>query len=282
MTVDLHLHTTSSDGRLSPIQLVNLAVQRGMEIIAITDHDSTDGLDEGLRAANAYPQLTLIPGIEVSTDTADSEVHILGYFINYRDPDFQAILQRMRDSRLTRGLKMLNKLASLGIHVKWDRIRELAAGGVLGRLHIAQAMLEAGYVPTIQDAFSRYIGRRGPAYAEREKLTPVEAVGLIRKVDGIAVLAHPAEGNGADKLIPEMKAAGMVGMEVYYNGYGPETIAGLLATAREFDLIPCGGSDYHGMENDPGKELGTATVPRESALRLIALAERNLEKVVDP
>lgn len=282
MTVDLHLHTTASDGRLTPTQLIDLAVQRGLEIIGIADHDSTDGIDEALEAAKAYPQLTVIPGVEISTDITDDEVHILGYFIHYQDAEFQDTLRRLRSSRITRALKMISKLDKLGVHIRWERVQELAQGGVLGRLHIAQTMLEGGYVASIQEAFSKYIGRRGPAYAEREKLAPVEAVQLIVKVGGLPVLAHPAEISSLDGLMDELIKAGIVGMEVYYDGYSPKTVQQLLATARQYNLIPCGGSDYHGLENDPEKELGTVVVPLEPVQQLIALSARNLERVGDP
>ncbi|MFH1486472.1 MAG: PHP domain-containing protein [Chloroflexota bacterium] len=282
MTVDLHLHTTASDGRLTPTELVQLAVRRGMKVIAIADHDSTDGIDEAMEAAKAYPQLTIIPSIEVSTDITDNEVHVLGYFIRYHDAEFQHTLEKLRASRITRALKMLSKLENLSVRVKWERVQELAQGGVVGRLHIAQAVLEGGHVATIQEAFSRYIGRRGPAYADREKLTPLEAGQLIVRVGGLPVLAHPADIDDIDGLILEMKSTGMVGMEVYYSGYDRETIQRLLATARRHDLIPCGGSDYHGLENDPEKELGIVAVPMESVQQLVALAERSMEEAVDP
>lgn len=273
MKVDLHLHTTASDGKLTPSQLVELAIQRGFGIMAVTDHDSTEGVEEARGTAKGYPQLTVIPGVEMSTDIVDNEVHVLGYYVNCADVAFQAILKRLRDSRVLRAKSMVDKLAKLGMHIDWNRVVELANGGAIGRPHVAQALLERGYVPTMQEAFARYIGRKGPAYAEREKLTPVEAVHLIKQVRGLPVLAHPGDIDKLDEMIVQMKQAGMVGMEVYYNGYSRDTIQSLLAKARQYELIPTGGSDFHGQENDPEKDLGSAQVPEDSARRLIAMAE---------
>ena len=181
MHVDLHMHTTESDGRLTPTQLVDVAASNGARIIAITDHDSTQGLAEAYRAAEKHPQLTIIPGIELSTDIPGSEVHILGYFLDYHRPAFQDILNDFREAREDRGRRMVDKLAEMGMPVSWDRVRELAGGGdgAVGRPHVAQAMVEEGYVPAIKDAFDLYIGRTGLAYAERPKLTPPEAVKMI-------------------------------------------------------------------------------------------------------
>src|SRR3990172_548951 len=161
--VDLHLHTTASDGRLTPTQLVKMAAERGLRFIAITDHDSTEGVAEALAAARPYPSLTVIPGVEGSTDIPRGEIHILGYYVNYLDPELQAILEKLRDSRELRAKNMIAKLGELGIHIRWERIEELAGGGSVGRPHIAQAMLEAGYIASLQEAFIRYIGRTGPA-----------------------------------------------------------------------------------------------------------------------
>ena len=171
MYVDLHMHTTESDGRLTPTQLVDVAASNGARIIAITDHDSTQGLAEAYRAAEKHPQLTIIPGIELSTDIPGSEVHILGYFLDYQRPAFQDILNDFREAREDRGRRMVDKLAEMGMPVSWDRVRELAGGGdgAVGRPHVAQAMVEEGYVPAIKDAFDLYIGRTGPGLCRTAK-----------------------------------------------------------------------------------------------------------------
>ncbi len=279
--VDLHLHTTFSDGRLTPGELIRLVVQRGLQVIAITDHDSTEGIEASLEAAKAFPELKVIPGIELSTDIPGNEVHLLGYFIgaDYRDPEFQRALVRFRNAREERGRRMVEKLANLGVHVPWERVKELSGGGAVGRPHIARVMVEKGYVKLSQEAFTLYIGRNGPAYAEREKLTPMEAVEMVLQLGGLPVLAHPVEVDGREKIIPELKEAGLVGMEVYYGKYTPDQARYLLGLANRWGLVPCGGSDYHalGTPGEPGP--GTVGPPMESVEALFALAEKRRQAV---
>ena len=204
---DLHTHSTYSDGVLTPKQLVDYAYSRGVRILALTDHDITDGIPEALEAARAYPDMLLIPGIEMSTDVPGNEVHVLGYFIDWQDAEFQRVLARLRDSRVDRARRMVERLAELGVPVSWERVRELAGEGAVGRPHIAQALVEAGHVSSVNEAFELYLGRNRPAYVEREKMTPAEVVQLLRKVGGLAVLAHPRELEGQlDGLLPELKA----------------------------------------------------------------------------
>lgn len=273
MKVDLHLHTTASDGVLTPSKLVAEVARRGLSVIAITDHDSTEGIAEALEAARAYPVLTVIPGVELSTDVPKGEVHVLGYFVDYGDKDFQARLDTMRSSRMDRARRMVSKLRDLGMPIRWDRVLELSNGGAVGRPHVAEALLEAGHVSSFQEAFVKYIGRDGPAYAEREKLTPVEAVSLLVKVGGLPVLAHPGEMEGLYSYLSELTAAGLVGIEVYYNGYGPEVTERLLKAARRYGLLVTGGSDYHGHGGKGEAELGSLSIPWESAQKLIERAE---------
>ena len=274
MYVDLHMHTTVSDGRLLPAQLIALAASRGLRVIAVTDHDSTEGLGEAYATKEEYPELTIIPGIELSTDIPRSEVHILGYFIDYHDADFQVMLREFRAARVDRGQRMVEKLRDLGVIISWERVQELAQGAV-GRPHVAQAMLEGGYISSIREAFDRYIGRNGPAYADRAKLTPVEAVEAIRKVGGVAVLAHPKDLlDNLDPVLDDICAAGLVGMEVYYQGYEGELSHYLLEVCSARGLIPCGGSDFHGIDGRGEAGLGGVDVPWETAERLFATAER--------
>jgi len=274
MKVDLHLHTTASDGVLTPSQLVVAAVRCGLRVIAITDHDSTEGIAEALEAAQAYPSLTVIPGVELSTDIPKGEVHILGYYIDYRDAEFQARLHRLRHSRVDRAQRMLAKLERLGMPLRWERVLELADGGAVGRPHIARALMEAGYVASFQEAFERYIGRDGPAYAERDKLTPPEAVALLARVGGLPVLSHPGDLDGLDGYLAQLKEAGLVGVEAYYNGYDPQISHRLLEAARRYQLIVTGGSDYHGHGGKGEAELGSLEVPWQAARDLMALAGR--------
>ncbi|MFQ5933291.1 MAG: PHP domain-containing protein, partial [Dehalococcoidia bacterium] len=242
MEVDLHSHTTVSDGLLEPEELVELAAKRGVRYLAITDHDTTDGLDRARVKAKDFPSLFLIPGIELSTDVPGGEVHLLGFFIEYHDPDLQSTLSRFRQGRKGRARRMVEKLSEMGMPLDWERVRELSGDGAIGRPHVAQALVEKGYVGSIQEAFAKYIGRDGPAYAERDKLTPAEAVRLVTSVNGLPVLAHPGEVPDIETLLRELKEVGLVGMEVYYDNYSCETVQRLAKVARKFHLIPCGGS----------------------------------------
>ncbi|MCH8864708.1 MAG: rod shape-determining protein [Chloroflexi bacterium] len=176
--VDLHLHTTASDGKYRPAEVVRRAAGLGLSVIAIADHDSVDGIAPALAAAKSFPGLTVIPCLEVSTDVPRGEVHILGYFIDYTSAELNAALAHFRDSREGRAKGMIDKLSGMGINIEWRRVKEIAGEGSVGRPHIAQAMLEKGYITSFKEAFDKYIAREGPAYVEREKMMPAEAVKL--------------------------------------------------------------------------------------------------------
>ena len=272
-TVDLHLHTLASDGRLTPTELVRLAAQQGLNTVAITDHDTTDGLAEAIEAAREFPGLRVIPGIELSADVPGDEVHVLGYFIDPGDAELQSELQRFRAGRVDRAKTMVEKLAQLGIHVEWGRVQHFAGDGAVGRPHIAMALVEAGYCKEPKDAFPEYLGRNGLAYVERVKLTPAEAVGMIRRAGGAAVLAHPAYMNDMEAGIASLSGIGLAGMEVHYAKYRDDTIRQLARIARQYELIPCGGSDYHGMGNSDECLPGENGPPLDSVDRLEAAAE---------
>ncbi len=244
---DFHCHSTASDGVLSPSELVRLAYDQGVRIMALTDHDSTEGVAEARRAASAYPDFTLIPGIEMGTDIPGGEVHVLGFFLDPGDPELNSTLGRLRESRRRRGEGMVAKLRELGVDVTWEQVQRFAGDGAVGRPHVAQALLEKGYVSTVSEAFEKYIGRNGPAYVEREKLTPSDAVATIARLGGVACLAHPRDLESLDELLGELKAAGLAAMEVFYKDYLPEEVGHLAAAARRFGLIALGGSDYHGI-----------------------------------
>jgi predicted metal-dependent phosphoesterase TrpH len=272
--VDLHIHSTASDGRLAPADIIKEAAGRGLIYIALTDHDTVDGIAPARAAAQAFPQLKVIPGVEISTDIPQGEVHVLGYFIDYTDPELKSTLDRFRNSRLRRARGMVAKLENLGIHIDWQRVQEIAGTSSIGRPHIAQAMLEKGYISSFKQAFTEYLSRDGPAYVEREKMTPAEAVELIVKARGLAVLAHPLTAGDPEVLTTELKAAGLVGIEAHYDGYSAEEINRLVGLARRHNLIATGGSDYHGLEPATETAIGGANVPIESAEQLIALAKQ--------
>lgn len=278
--VDLHAHSTASDGVLTSAELVELALQRGLRLLAITDHDSTDGVPGALvRAADTA--LDVWPGIEISTDVPQTEVHMLGYFVDRSRLDFEETLTKLRDSRILRAQQMVAKLNALGMSLTYERVRQLAGSGAVGRPHVAQAMVEMGYVQTSRDAFNLYLSRNGPAYVERFKLTPVEAMELIRSAGGMPVLAHPTyinpgENSGFDLVtfVRELSDAGLVGIECYYGDYPPETVERLCEIARQFDLIPTGGSDFHGR-GLYAADLGDLQIPQESLERMRVWRTRN-------
>ena len=272
--VDLHLHTTVSDGRLTPKELVDLLARRGVRIAAITDHDITDGLEPAWEAAQAYPELTIIPGVELSTDIPGNEIHILGYYIDYKDPELQASLAQFRYSRVDRARQMVGRLVELGMPVEWDRVQQIAGEGAIGRPHIARALMERGYVTTFQEAFERYLSRNGPAYVERDKQSPVDAVQLVVQAHGVPVLAHPGQIDRLDDILITLKQSGLKGMEVHYAEYDTEVIQGLEATAQRHNLLPCGGTDYHANGNPDEAVPGDLGPPLEVAERLMSLASQ--------
>jgi predicted metal-dependent phosphoesterase TrpH len=266
--IDLHLHTTASDGRLSPTEVVRLAAGQGLKQMSISDHDSTEGLAEAFEESKNFPDLRIIPAIELSTDVPGDEIHMLGYFIQYDDKEFQDILKQFRTGRLDRAQEMVRKLAALGIVLDWERVKEIAGDGSVGRPHIALAMVEEGYCKEPKDAFPEYLGRNGLAYAERPKMTPTEGVEMLRRVGGVPVLAHPAYMNELEPNIVALKEAGLLGMEVYYAKFDADTVRRLKTLAEKYDLIPCGGSDFHGLGNADDAVLGSAGPPADTVDQL--------------
>ncbi|HEY3315816.1 MAG TPA: PHP domain-containing protein [Bacillota bacterium] len=250
MPADLHVHTTASDGTLTPSEAVRAAVAAGLTAIGVTDHDTTAGLPEATQAARASGGgLRVVPGVEVNTDTtiADRtrEVHVLGYLFDPSSPALEAELQRLRTARYERARLILDRLVRLNLPVSFTRVREIAGGGPLGRPHIAQVLVEAGYAGSVREAFRLYLGIGKPAYVERYKLSPEEAVRLIRAAGGVAVLAHPGL-IGDDSIIPPLVAAGLAGLEARYPEHSRSQTRRYVAMARRYGLVVTGGSDAHG------------------------------------
>ena len=269
--VDLHVHTTASDGKFTPAEIVCKAREAGLLYIGICDHDSIDGVAKAQEAVLKNPGLTVIEGVEINTDVPAGELHILGYYYDPDNPELIQTLERLRNCRIERAHKMINKLRKMGLKIDFLRVEELAGEGAIGRPHIAQAMLEKGYINSFREAFTKYITRGGPAYVERDKITPIEAIQLILRAGGIPVLAHPLAFENFEAIIADLKLGGLAGMEVYYNNYDPEQIKKLLQIAEQYDLIPTGGSDFHGLDAMNESPLGTVEVPLESVERLIEL-----------
>ncbi|MFC2020536.1 PHP domain-containing protein [Chloroflexota bacterium] len=282
LKVDLHLHSSVSDGRFSPAEVVRKSAGAGLNLISLTDHDNVDGIAPALEAARNFPGLKVIPGVEISTFAPDGEVHMLGYFIDYTHRELLAALENMRDSRRKRAQGMVTKLGNLGLTIEWQRVQEIAGTGSIGRPHIAQALLEKGYITTIKNAFTKYIGWGGPAYIEREKVSPVEAMELILRAKGLPVLAHPLTVNDPQALIMELKANGLAGIEAYYGEFTPEEIKGLVSLANKHGLMVTGGSDYHGLDGSAETMIGGVDIPSAVAERLFALAEQRILKPANP
>lgn len=273
-TLDLHTHSTASDGLYAPAELVKLAHQAGLTTIALTDHDTTNGLAEA-QAAGATLGVTVIPGIEINTylPQGRGEAHVLGYYLDTANPDLQAFLRFLRDARVQRGERMVALLREQGFDITWERVRELARGTV-GRPHVALALMEKGYAESISDAFNRYISPGRPAYVPRFKMAPEDAVRMLRSVRGVPVLAHPMRLYGLeDDLLPRLMEAGLLGLECYYGDYDEPTVEHLLALAEQYGLVATGGTDYHGPNVHP-TPLGGRYVPPEAAIQVRALADR--------
>ena len=272
--VDLHLHTTHSDGTLTPTELVDLCARNGLRVIAISDHDSTEGVAEAQDAAIKHG-IEVIPAIELSTDVPGNEIHMLGYFIDMDDAGFQHLLREFRAGREDRGRKMVERLADIGMDITWDDVERIADGAAVGRPHIAQALIERGYVSQWQEAFDKYIGRTGPAYVERTRLEPEEAIQALLDNGALPVMAHPLYYEREDtrklrNLVASLKEAGMVGLEVHYGEFSESEIDMLANIAAELDLIACGGSDYH-ASGKPGEIIpGEAGPPMSTVESLRA------------
>lgn len=253
--VDLHSHTTASDGDLAPGELVAQAAGLGLEVLGITDHDTTEGLAVALAEARRHG-ITVVPGVEISTLAGREEIHLLGYFVDLHDLDLQALLARIRQARRERAKEMLARLANLGLAVEWERLLEkTGGGGSIGRPHVAATLLEAGHVSSWNEAFDLWIGRGRPAYVERYRLSPEDAIKMVRRAGGLPVLAHPFAYNrygerraslDLRRWLPHLREAGLEGIEVYYPHYPRRANRQLLAFAVKYGLLITGGSDFHG------------------------------------
>ncbi len=256
-SVDLHCHTTASDGTFTPRELVEEAARRGLLAIAVTDHDSIDGSDQAL-ARGSQIGVEIVPGLELSTDVDKGEVHILGYFIDCEDSALLSLLKSQRASRRERVQKMLDRLSDLGIQLTMDDVQRFAGDGPLGRPHVARALIHAGKVGSWEEAFVRYIGRHAPAYVRRSRLSPHDAVRAILAAGGVPVMAHPGL-SGQDGMIPSLVDAGLAGIEAVYPDHSEQEQARYMEMARQYGLVVTAGSDCHGPKSSSGVRLGLAT-----------------------
>lgn len=257
--VDLHVHSNKSDGTCSPSELVDLAIQKGLSAFALTDHDTTAGLDEAIEYAKDR-DIEVVPGIEFSTEYQGRDIHVLGLAIDYKAPVFADRLQAFVDSRIGRNRKMCRNLTEAGIDISYEKLMAAYPGAVITRAHYARYLLDHGYVKSLPEAFERYVGDHCPYFVPREKVTPVQAVQLIRQAKGIPVLAHPTlyhMGKDAlQKLVSSLTEAGLVGLEAVYSTYSAGEEREMRQLASRNGLLISGGSDFHGS-NKPGLELAT-------------------------
>jgi predicted metal-dependent phosphoesterase TrpH len=242
--VDLHIHTTASDGMFIPTELVRQASLKGLKAIAITDHDAWDAI-EPVKALAAKVGIEVISGIELSTNIDSVEIHILGYFIDYNAPQFQEKVLQFKHARIERARKMVNKLSELGARIDFARVMGIAGSGSVGRPHVARALVQEGYVGSADEAFTRYLGNGCPAYVPKDFLSPAESFDLIHSVGGLAFFAHPGI-EGKDDLIVKFVSQGMDGLEVWHAKHSSVQVKGYLEITRQKKLLTCGGSDCHG------------------------------------
>lgn len=268
--IDLHTHTSYSDGTFAPAEVVKLARERGLSAVAITDHDTTAGLGEAFEAADGTG-IEVVPGVEFSAEYQGSSIHVLCYWMDPADEALQAELARLRDDRYSRGERMVEKLHELGYPVSFERVRELARGGNIGRPHVAQAMVEAGIVSTEEDAFTEeFIADGGRAHVHKHALHPIDALALIDRAGGVCVLAHPGMWGGdeavPDQLIESMAEAGMAGLEVDHPDHTPEQRTRYREMADRLGLVITGSSDCHGERYDPVRLGSLVTEPEQFAM----------------
>ena len=255
--IDLHVHSNRSDGSFTPTELVDYALQKGLTAFALTDHDTTDGLAEAIEYGKEKG-IEVVPGIEFSTEYESGDIHILGLYIDYEKKEFKERIQAFVDSRVLRNQKMCQNLVNIGVDISYEALLEAFPDAVITRAHYARYLLDKGYVKSMKEAFVRYIGDHCPCFVPREKVTPVQAIELILAADGIPVLAHPTLYHMSDrrleKLVAELKEAGLLGIEAIYPTYSAGEKRQMHALAHKYHLLVTGGSDFHGS-NKPKLDL---------------------------
>lgn len=277
--IDLHMHSTYSDGTLTPAELIGEAVRRKLTAIALTDHDTTQGVPEFQRAAQGQA-VRAIPGVEISAEYSGGTMHMLGYFIAHDAPALNEKLAWIREGREMRNREILQKLQALGLTLEWSEVAALAGADVVGRPHFAQAMIARGYVRDKDEAFEKYLAKGKAAYAERRRFSPADSIRLIRQAGGVAVLAHPftlhLKPPDLVTLLGDLCGAGLQGLEVYYPEHPADAQQAYHELARRFKLVATGGTDYHGAMTPDikmGAGFGSLAVPDEVVDRLLACVQ---------
>jgi len=257
--VDLHLHTTASDGVMSPSEIVRYAKAKGLQAIAITDHDTIEGLEEGLSEGEKIG-FEVIPGVEISAEHSPGSMHLLGFFIDNHHPFLNERLEYLQKARTERNPKIVEKLNRLGIKITYEEVLKASGGGQVGRPHFAQVLLEKKYVKNFQDAFDRFLKKGAPAYVDKFRFTAKEALHFINGAKGVGVLAHPNTLNmdgysELEDLVLQLTEEGIKGIEVYYPEHSALKVAQYKTLAQRYGLLMTGGTDYHGIEKN-GLDIG--------------------------
>lgn len=260
MAVDLHLHSTASDGTLAPGEIVKRAHAQGLSAIALTDHDSVSGIEEALMTGDDLG-ITVIPGLEMSSEYGGRDVHILGYFMDCSSQRLLEELTVLRESRLERAKTMVDKLASLGLEIDYGEVRALTQGGAIGRPHVAQILVRHGLVKDIGTAFKLYIGRDGPGYVAKHVLSPADVISLIHEAGGVTSLAHPGLSHIGEDMLLDLKAQGLDAVEVWHTDHSDADRNTYLELAARVGLLVTGGSDCHGFGKIRGYVLGSIDIP---------------------
>jgi predicted metal-dependent phosphoesterase TrpH len=268
--MDLHVHSTASDGTLTPEAVVADAAGKGLRALALADHDSVAGIERA-QAAAAGTDLIVIPAVEVSTDYQSTEVHVLGYFLDYHHPELLTKLAAIREAREGRAEKMVGLLQQAGVNITYEQVLERANGGSVGRPHVAGVLVDTGQVDNPQDAFDRYLGRGRPAYVPRYKLSPLEAIELIQNCRGLAVLSHPGLIHN-ERLVLEAIDEGVEGLEAYHSAHSAQTSEKYARLAEERGLLVTCGTDSHGPGGSIPVEIGSVQMPGAEAALAALLA----------
>jgi predicted metal-dependent phosphoesterase TrpH len=265
MPIELHCHSTASDGDCTPSELVERALAIGITTLALTDHDTVDGVSEALEAAKEH-SLRVIPAVELSCHFEENEVHLLGYFIEHRDPDFLSLLEQMREERRERVRTILAKLADLGIELSFEDVEVEATGHALGRPHVARALVTGGHSETVSQAFDTYIGNNGPAYVGRSLLSLEDGIEAIRKAGGVSVIAHPGSYRDWPR-VERMMNLPVNGVEVWHPAHRKADLKRAKRLGGRYNKVLTGGSDFHGPRGDY-HEMGSARVTERVVTRL--------------
>jgi predicted metal-dependent phosphoesterase TrpH len=266
--IDLHTHTTASDGDHAPADLVRRAARAGIQILAVTDHDTIEGIPEALETAEQVG-VRLIPGIEISAHSEGKELHLLGLFIDPEHSEFREFLVDLERSRRNRVEKIIETLRTMGVDITVREVMDAAEHGSVGRPHVARVLVSKGIVPSFKSAFARFLGNDGPAYLPAQRVSPGKAIEAVHRAGGVACLAHPAL-NDVYTRIPDLVADGIDAIEIYYPEHTPKNVKEFLATAEQYDLLISGGSDYHGPNRSRVASLGSITLPQHEFDRLEA------------